>query len=333
MSTPFRAIARPLAPGDRRLAALAATPIILAVLAVGVASADLPPGVVRLSAADAEAAGSTIRLLQQPVGGSTLVQVEPEAPGLTLLAISPNGTSAALADQVGELSGTLTVTADGAQLRIPLPGLLAATFSADGSWLAVTDGRGALWRVDAGSGRADLLAEGPFIGSPMVNDNGSLVLLAVPSVEAPYRSRLVRLEPTTGSATPLSDEELVYAAFPLDGGDLAIVAHQPQGTMVKRLTSAGERLLANLGPGAVNVAVARNGRIAFERDGEGVFVLEAPGAPPRSVGIGTRPCFAPDGSALLVRRGNQRLALGVDGSVLLAVDALAIFAGSEGCLP
>lgn len=333
MSTPLGAIARPLALVDHRIAVLTALPVILAVLAVGVASADRPSGVVRLSADEAEATGSTIRLLRQPVGGSTLVQVEPPAAGMSLLAVSPTGSKAALADQVGELSGTLTVAAiDGAQLRIPLPGLLAATFAGDASWLAVIDGRGALWRIDAESGGAEALADGPFIGSPVVTDDGSLIVLAVPSVEAPYRSSLIRLEPATGSATPLSDQELVYAAFRLDDGDLAIVAHEPDGTLVHRLTSAGEQLLANLGPGAVNVAVAGNGRIAFERDGE-IFVLDAPGSPPRSLGTGGRPCFGLDGSSLLVRRGTQRVALGVGGSVLVAADELAAFAGAVGCLP
>lgn len=334
MSTSLGAIARRYPPGNPRLAALATIPLILATLAVGVASAELPPGVTRLSAAEAERTGSTIRLHPRAVGGSTLVQVEPPATGMSLLAVSPNGSEAALADQVGELSGALTLAAiDGAQLRIQLPGLLAATFAADGAWLAVIDGRGALWRVDAASGAAELLAEGPFIGSPVVGDDGSLTLLAVPSVEAPYLSRLVRVVPGTGSATLLSDQELVYAAFPLDDGDLAIVAHDPGGTAVYRLTSVGERLLVDLGADTGKVAVARNGRIAFERNGAGIFVVDAPGSGMRSVGMGSGPCFGPDGSSLLVRRGNQTVALAVDGSVLAVADELAGFAGSVGCLP
>jgi hypothetical protein len=326
------ATARRYPPRDHRIAAIAWLPVVFAVLAVGVASADLPSGVVRLSAADAERAGSTIRLLRQSIGGSALVQVETRAAGPSLLAISPRGDVAALADRIGEPSGALTLAGiDGGQLRIQLPGLLAASFAADASWLAVVDGSGGLWRVDAGSGQADRIADGPFVGSPLVDADGTLVLLSVPSVEAPYRSRLVRFEPTGGSMTAVSDEELVYGAYPLDDGDLAVVAHEPDGTAVQRLTSGGARSMAELGPGAVNVAVARDGRIAFERAGEGIFLVDAPGSAARSIGAGSRPCFGADGTALLVRRGGQSIVLGVDGSILASLGELAAFAGAQGC--
>jgi hypothetical protein len=332
MSSFHGVIARRQPRGDPRIAAFAAIPIVLAALAVGVVSAGQVPGVTRLSAADAERAGATIRLLQHALGGSTLVEVEPPAAGESLLAVSPDGAAVALADRVGELSGSLTLAgADGAQLRVQLPGLLAAAFATDASWLAVTDGRGALWRVDAGSGRAELLDDGPFVGSPIVAADGSLILLAVPSVQAPYQSRLVEFDPTTGVAAALSEEDLVYAAFPLDDGDLAIVVHDPSGARVERLTSGSARVLAHLDPGAVNVAVAADGRIAYEYGDDGIFVLDAAGSTPHGVGIGSGPCFAPDGSSLLLRRGDQRIALTPDGSVLAVIDELAGFAGSAGC--
>jgi hypothetical protein len=320
--------------GDPRLAAFATVPLILAALAVGVVSAELPSGVTRLSAADAERTGSAIHLLRQAIGGSTLVQVQAPATGMSLLAVSTDGSEVALADQVGEISGTLTLAGlDGEQLRVPMPGLLAAAFATDATWLAVIDGRGALWRIDSATGSAALLAEGPFIGSPVMEGDGSLLALSVASVEAPYQSRLVRLVSATGNVTRLSEQELVYAAFPLDAGALAIVAHETGGTVVLRLTSAGEQVLLDLGLGAVNVAVAGNGRIAFEREGEGILLLDSPGSVPRSVGPGSKPCFGPDGSSLLVRRGNQSLALDIDGSVLAVADEPAGFADSVGCLP
>ena len=331
MSSSKGVIARRHLRGDPRIAAFAAIPIVLAALAVGVASARPAPGVTRLSAADAERSVATIRLLQRAVGGSTLVEVEPPAPGPSLLAVSPDGAAVALADRVGELSGSLTVAeADGDQLRVQLPGLLAAAFGTDASWLAVIDGRGALWRVNAGSGRAALLDDGPFAGPPIVAANGSLILLAVPSVEAPYQSHLVEFDPTTGVAAALSEEDLVYAAFPLDDGNLAIVVHDPSGAQVQRLTSDGAQVLAHLDPGAVNVAVAHDGRIAYEY-GDDIFVLDAAGSTPHSVGIGSGSCFSPDGSSLLLRRGDQRIALAPDGSVLAVIDELAGFAGSAGC--
>lgn len=334
MSASHGAIARRYPAGNSRIAIYLAVPLVLALLTIGVASAELPSGVTRVSAADAERTGSAIHLIKQPVGGSTLVQVEASTNGMSLLAVSADGSKVALADQLGEASGSLTLAEiEGAQLRIAMPGLLAASFATDGTWLAVIDGRGALWRVEAASGRTALLAEGPFIGSPVIEGDGSLLVLAVPSVQAPYQSRLVRLAPASGRVTQLSEEELVYAAFPLDNGDLAIVAHETDGTVVHRLAGAGEQLLADLGLGAVNVAVAGNGRIAFERNGEGIFVVEPPSSTARRIGAGSRPCFGPDGSSLLVRRGDQSLALDVDGSVLAVSGEPAGFAASAGCLP
>lgn len=334
MSPPQGAIVRRYPAGNPSIAAYLAVPLILGLLAMGVASAELPPGVARVSAADAERTGSVIHLISRPVGGSTLVEVEASTTGMSLLAVSADGGKVALADQLGEASASLTLAqAEGEQLRIAMPGLLAASFATDGTWLAVIDGRGALWRVDASSGRASLLAEGPFIGSPVMDGDGSLLVLAVPSVEAPYESRLVRLAPATGTVTLLSEQELVYAVFPLDDGALAVVAHDPAGTAVHRLTSAGESLLVDLGVGAVNVAVAGNGRVAFERSGGGIYVRDPAGPAPRRVAAGSRPCFSPDGSSLLIRRGDQSLALDVAGSVLVVADEPAGFAASAGCLP
>jgi hypothetical protein len=334
MSASHGAIARPHPPGNPRIAAFFAIPLILTLVAVGVVSAELPSGVTRLSAADAERLGLAIHLHKQPVGDSTLVQVEGTANGVRLLAVSMDGSQVALADQIGTASESLTLAQiDGEQLRVPMAGLLAASFAADGTWLAVIDGRGALWRVDAATGDAEALAKGPFVGPPVIEAHGSLLMLAVPSVEAPYESRLMRLTPDTGTATRLSEEELVYAAFPLHDGDIAIVAHEKHGTVVRRLTGAGELPLVDLGPGAVNVAVAGNGRIAFERTGEGVLVLEPPSSAARSYGFGSKPCFGPDGSSLLLRRGDQSVALDVDGSVLAVADDPAGFADSAGCLP
>jgi len=326
--------ARRQLPGAPRILVLTALPFILAMLFSGIASADLPPGVERLSPADAERSGSIIRLTRRSVQGSTLVGVQPPSAGMSLLAVSQDGDAIALADRVGELSGALTLAAaDGSQLRIALPGLLAATFAPDASWLAVIDGRGALWRVDAALGGRELIADGPFIGSPVMAADGSLLILAVPSVEAPYRSSLVRVAPETGVATVLSANELVYAAFPLDDGDMAVVAHEVTGTVVDRVGRAGERRLADLRAGAVNVNVAGDGGIVFEVAGEGIYLMDLPGSAPHSLGDGTRPCFAPDGASVLVLRGQERVALNLDGSPLAEVGGLAGFAGSAGCLP
>ena len=323
--------------GAHRLGSVAAIPLILAMLAVSMASADLPPAL-HIDAADAARAGTTIRLVAHPLRGSSLIEVETPstAPAArSLLAISPDGGQVALADQVGELSGQLTVArADGSQLRVQLPGLLAAGFAPDSAWLAVIDGRGALWRVVTASGEAALIADGPFLGSPIVRADGSLMLLSVPSVEAPYRSQLVQVAPTTGAVTAISDDELVYAGFPMADGSVAVVVHEPGRTVVRTARIGGSELLADLGPDAVNVAVAPDGhRIAYEVTGRGIFLIDGLGTRPRSLGTGSRPCFAVDASALLIRRGPGNVALALDGSVLAVTDHAAGLAGAAGCLP
>ena len=125
----------------------------------------------------------------------------------------------------------------------------------------------------------------------------------------------------------------MYGGFPLADGSVAVVAHEPGRTVVRRLVQGASQLLADLGPGAINVSVAPNGReIAYELSGRGIFVLDRPGASPRSLGQGTRPCFAPDGSSLLVNRGIETVALALDGSVTVVTGQKAGFAGAAGCL-
>jgi len=335
MSAHRGAFARPHPGGVPRILAPAAISLFAGLIAVGVVSAELPAGVTRLSAADAERAGAAIRVNRRVVSDSTLVEVAPQAARLTLLAISADGGRAALADQVGESSGALILAdADGSQLRIQLPGLIGAGYAADAGWLAVIDGRGALWRVESGSGRAELLAAGPFIGSPSVAHDESVLVLAVSSVQAPYRSMLVRLTPATGVAAPVAEEELVYGAFPLEDGAIAIVAHERGRTVVRRLAEGNDRLLLDLGPGAINAAVAPDGRrVAFEQDGAGIFLRDIGGSASQHVGAGSRPCFGADGSALLVRRGEESVVLAPDGSLLTMAAELSAFAGSAGCLP
>src|SRR6185369_1870156 len=76
MSAPERAMTRRHPAGNPWIAAYLAMPFVLALLAVGVASAELPSGVTRVSAADAERTGSAIHLARQLIRGATLVRVE-----------------------------------------------------------------------------------------------------------------------------------------------------------------------------------------------------------------------------------------------------------------
>jgi hypothetical protein len=320
---------------SRRVALLLVIGVLLVILGVGLASAEIPARTVHLSSEDAARSGSLVGMTLRAAGGSALLQVQPSDGATSLLAVSPDGGQAALADRVGDLSGTLTLAKpDGSQVRVSFPGLLGAGYATDGAWLAVLDGRGALWEVDSANGEAVQLAEGPFLGTPIVAKDGSLMLLSVPSVEAPYRSRLIRFVPSSGAITTLASDDLVYAGYPLDDGTLAVVAHTPVGTVVRRVGPHIAQVLADLGPGAINVGVAGDGRhIAFEKEGHGILMVDRPGGSARIVGVGSRPCFAPDSSLLLVRRVDESAALSVDGSVLAITPRLTGIVGSSGCLP
>ncbi len=324
---------RPSLADGRRLGLVTLVPVALALLAIGIVSADRPSEVLRLTSADAARSGALIGLLPHRVGSSSLLEVQ--APGAAvLLAVSADGAQAALADQLGQPSGTLTVAhGDGSQIRISLPGLASAGFSADASWLAVVDGRGALWRIDPATGAGVQIGAGPYLGSPVPAADGSLLLLSVSSVEAPYRSRVVRLSPA-GAVTPVTSDDLDYAAYPLVDGDVAVVSHASGRTLVRRVTADAALLLADLEPGAFNVVVAADGRhIAYELGGRGIELLDRPGANVRDLGPGSHPCFAADGTSLLVRRGLGTAALALDGSVLAVTQRQAGLAGAVGCLP
>jgi hypothetical protein len=320
--------------GLRRIMTLLPLVVALAVGAAGIASAEPPPGVNALSASDAARSGLPIALVRHPELDSRLVEmrVDGAGPHGRLLAVAPDAAAMAVADRIDLVSATLSIVhADGSQLRIALPGLLAASFAPDASWLAVIDGIGSLWQVSVATGAATRLAGGPFLGPVTVEPGGAVLLASVASVEAPFVSRLVRFDPAAGSVSVLSDEQLVYGSKLLADGSIAVVAHRPGGTVVRQLTSLGERPLADLGPGAINVDISDDGtRIAWERHADGVYLLEPAMGGARRIGPGARPRFAPDGGSLLVEDGRGTVLLGLDGSRLARFSGSADFAPCVG---
>lgn len=336
------------APGSRvpprsRLLALLALPLIGG-MSIGTVLGQPRGTVTALTAAQAEQLGTAVTILQRRDVAAGLAEVR--VPGWTvatrearanrLLALSPDGSLAAVAAQVGPEPSTLILAhSDGSQLQVRLGGLMAAGFSPDAAWLAVIDGAGSLWRVDASSGQSTRLADGPFLGTPVIDAAGSILTLRVASVEAPFVSRLARVAPRGAAVTLLTDDQLVYGVQQLDDGSLAVIAHQPSGTVLVQEDGGGaRRLLANLGRDAVNVAVAPSGSaVAWERAGE-VFVQELPGGQPYLLARGARPRFGPNGQTLLVEVQT--------GSVLLDLQArpIATFASQvafgacgDGCRP
>jgi hypothetical protein len=317
----------------QRAVALAALVPLLAMIVVHAASAaDLAP-IRRLDPGDARRGGLAVTLQRTPGPPASVVEVR-GADGApfagALLAVAPDGAAAALADAPGRAATALVIAAaDGSQVRLAMAGLLAAAFSPDGRRLAAVDGHGRLWSVDAATAEARPLAEGPFIDVPLVEADGTAVALAVPSVEAPFRSRLVAIDPA-GTIRSLSDEPLVYDAARLADGSLVAVAHRPTGTVLLALGAAAPSLLADLGPDAVNVSLTADAAvIAWETAGR-VFARAAGGAP-TEIGAGSTPSVAPDGRAILVRRDGGSTLVDLAGRDLGRFATASAFIGCEEC--
>lgn len=252
-----------------------------------------------------------------------MLEVRPVDPAMgvpRVLDVAREAGSAAVAAGIGREVGTLTVAgADGSQWQVPVNGLLDATFAPDDSWLAVVDGAGRLWRLGMEDGIPRPVADGPFLQTPLVEADGGILALAVSSVEAPFRSQLVRVG-ATGTVEQVSDEELVYDAQLLADGSLAVVAHRPGGTIVRRIAGASEATVMDLGPDAVNVSFSFDGAtVAFQSGGE-AFVRIA-GQQARSLGPGSNPTVSFDGSGILLSRDGGRVLVDPSGTELAAVPA------------
>jgi hypothetical protein len=247
-----------------------------------------------------------------------------------LLALSGDGATAAVASQVGPDPATLILARrSGSQLRLSLPGLIGAGFSPDGSWLATIDGSGSIWHVDAGTAAASRVADGPFIGNPIVEPAGSILALRVSSVEAPIVSRLVRIG-TDGDVAALAGDGLVYGVQRMADGSVAYAAHRDSRTLLMQLADQGPRQLADLGEDAVNVALSPTAdTVAFERGGQ-VFLRRLADEAASRLGPGTHPRFASDGRSVLVERASGSALLGRDGRALGIFDGQAGFAGCDG---
>jgi hypothetical protein len=319
-------------------------PALFTGLAIGPALAQPRAPAVEISADQARQTGMAISITRREdlSPGLAAVRVEgwqlnPEPHGAgAVLALASGGNLAAVAVQIGPAGTTLIIARlDGSQLQVPMPGLISAGFAPDTSHLAAIDGAGSLWRIDASSGQASRLAVGPFLGSPLIGQDGSILVLRVPSVVAPFASRLVRVSADGSTVTELTDDHLVYGAHRLDDGSLAVVVHQPGGTLVLQGEPPESRsLLANLGPDAVNVAVAPDGRaVAWERSGN-IYLQELPAGSARPLGAGAHPRFAPDGMTLLIDEPTQVSLLDRAGHALATFDSQAAFASCVGgCQP
>ena len=302
--------------------------ILVSQLIGGPARAEPPPPTSLLSADEVAQGDQSIALAERAEGASTLlVATLPEAaPGergealdaARLLDVAPESGTVLATDLVADLSGTLTVQReDGSQTLVTVPGVTDGELSPDASWVAMIDGIGRLLRVEAATATISEIATGPFLGPISFEADGTLLLLAVSSVEAPWQSRLIRLDPTNGAMVALSGDELVYGAVQTTAG-IAYAAHDATTgtTVVRRVAATGPQLIADLGPSATDVDIARDGSaIAYEVVGDGVY-LTAPGSGRATrIGAGSDPRFSPDGELLAVRRGASTVVLARDGSL------------------
>jgi hypothetical protein len=326
----------------RRLALILGLLPLASGLLLGSAVAERAPAVTSVSSVEAAQAGQAIVIARHEDLARGLAEVRVPSPtSLTraggtdqLLAVAPDAGTVAVAGQVGpETTALIVARSDGSQVRVELPGLINAGFAPDAAWLAAIDGRGALWRVATGDGAAQLIAAGPYVGPPVVDADGSVLALRVPSVEAPYRSELVRTAPD-GTATVLTNESLVYGVQPLGDGTLAVVAHRPAGTVVLRLDGGSASAMADLGPDAVNVAVDPSAAsVAWERGGE-ILLQRLSGGRPQRIAAGTHPRFSPDGQALLIELPGGTELVQPDGTLIATFSTQLGFAACAGeCTP
>jgi hypothetical protein len=319
--------------GVGRATLVAAFGIVVGGLTLGTTMAQPRAAVDRSTAVDAGASG-TIQLVDRGRLAPGLAEVRigfatgasPASGANRLLALSPDGTTAAVASQIGPGPAVLTLAGlDSHRQRISMPGLIGAGFAPDGSWLAAVDGSGTIWRVARSGAAASQLADGPFIGTPIVEPGGAVLALRVSSIEAPIVSQLVRISPD-GDIERLVDDELVYGAQRMDDGSIAYAAHRGSRTYLVQLAGGGSRQLADLGEDAVNAVLSpAQDAVAFERSGQ-VFLerLGDHGVVP--LGVGTRPQFAPDGHSVLVELASGSALLAIDGQRLATFGSQSAFA-------
>lgn len=216
----------------------------------------------------------------------------------------------------------------------------AAAFSPNGSRLAVVDGGGALWVVDAASGSAIKVADaGPnglvFGRWVRFGDGDHVYVQLVGSVEIPIPSFIAAVNVQDGTITTLSDDSWAYGPRLLADGSIAYVHLNNDGSyVVRRLREGGEVTdMAQVGT-ADWIDVSTDGVVAFS-DGLTTFLVSEPGGTPVPVG-GMYPRFSPGGRTLLTYDSvsGQSILYSLDGSVVDTMDSAfaAIVQCGEGCV-
>ncbi len=328
--------------------------VLAAVVALGLAAifatispqvrAGPPPPVRALDETSIRAAGRSIALSTINVKGSQLL--DPSGPGLApparVLAAAPDGSALAVSRADRGQVGPLTIARhDGSQLDVELPGVRGAAFDASSGWLAVVDLAGALWRVDAQSGAASRLADGPFGSAPAVLADGRVLAIRLSSVDAPTWSAAVIVQSSSGEESPVASstggqDQLVYQANPLSDGTIALVRHRTGGglTLVKVRADGSEAWLADveeaplvtISPDGQWLAWAASGRVRISRLDRGRLT--------RDLGDGTGARFSPDSSLLLLFSETGTRVVDLNGNAVTQAGPAACWLGDgRGCQP
>lgn len=268
-----------------------------------------PPPVTILDAAAVRDSGRGLTLAISSMDGVPLVDPQPAGRSKTPrpLAAAPDGMAMAVSTLDPGQVGPLTIArSDGSQLEVALPGVWGAAFEPGGTWLAVVDLSGALWRVDATSGAARRLADGPFGADPTVLPDGRVLVVELAAVDAPIWAVAAvvdakgTVEPILGSV-PASDQ-IVHGASALGDGSVAVVRHRTGGGIsVVRIDARGEETsLAQL-EGATGAAVSPDGARLAWAGGRRTWLASTDDlASAMPVGDGGPGRFSPDGSLLLL---------------------------------
>jgi len=198
----------------------------------------------------------------------------------------------------------------------------AARFSPDGARLAVVDGAGALWTIDPQTAQArEIAADGPwglvFGRSVRFGDNDHVYVQLVGSVEMPIPSRLGVVDLRDASVAVLSDDTWAYAPRPLDGGALAYLHLNEDGSYTARRIDGNKVTdIGNVGFIHGGFDIRADGAVVFS-DGDQTQLIQSPGQPARALGAGTNPRFTADGSSVIVYDNGAALSklMALDGTV------------------
>jgi hypothetical protein len=302
-----------------------------------------PPPVTILDAEALRDSGRGLTLASRSIEGVGLVDPIPggRVKNPRSLAAAPDGLALAVSTVDLGVIGPLTLArADGSQLEIALPGVRGAAFDPAGSWLAAVDLAGGLWRIEAASGAATRLADGPYAADLAVLPDGQVLAVRLSAVDAPLWASAETVD-GSGAVTPLTgalaaEAQLVYAATPLADGATALVRHRlGGGVAIVRLAADGaERVLTDL-DGAASVDVSPDGT-ALTWLGGGTRWLASMNRVGEAIAIGdgSRARFSPDGSLLLVSGPDGAIIIDRSGNLIDAVGPGACWiGGGRGCRP